>query len=213
MDEAKRMKVDEILHIARKGVVPSASLRNDFDNCMAALEGAGSLESRTYTCLVSVVSSLVTGEAQAVTWYDDFLKLLNERGVISEESRIIQEIRADEKDHAEKLIVILRAIDSDAFHPRNPRRKYQPEYSWLDRDTESANAVEELVACAGFTESELRLKDFIRRSGAKDVDAVFAKLLTSGIIKEIPSKSETWKYQVSVVTDTGRKKLHGSLYG
>lgn len=84
-------------------------------------------------------------------------------------------------------------------------------FCWLTEDKESAKAVEELVAHAGFTETKDRLLRFIKDSGAKDDKAVFAKLLVKGVVKKIPSKCE-WEYEVSVVTEKG-SPYSGKLYG
>lgn len=82
---------------------------------------------------------------------------------------------------------------------------WKGEFEWLETDPESAKAVAHLVAHAGYTESEDRIKEFIRESGVIDVERTFQKLKEKGVIQEIPGVPAMipWRYRLRIVTEEG----------
>jgi len=81
-------------------------------------------------------------------------------------------------------------------------RIYKKEFEWLYEDPECMKAVNYLVAHAGYSESEERIKMFLRDAKVKDVNRVFRKLLERRVIV-LEAPGTPYPYTLKIVTYEG----------
>ena len=79
---------------------------------------------------------------------------------------------------------------------------YKKEFDWLKEDKDCQKAVDHLVAHSGYSESESKLKLFIKESGVEDVERVFGKLVEKKILV-LTYPNSLWGWTVRIVTIEG----------